>query len=302
VKFLCMLACVLSLVATSSTLSAAADCTLCFYGPDNMAIDGDGNVYIVDTDHRARSRVLKVSKTGAKLKEWGGFRNTTERSNGPEGIALTGSGELLVTDNGALNIVVLSRDLQLLRVIGSASAFHDLGHVAVDSKGQVYVTEGEQNRISRFAANGTPIATWQMVKGNGPTELNTPQGIGSLPDGSLAIEDWRNRRIVILDTGSGVPLSNFGGAGRQPGQFQNSSGLYVDRQGNVLVAEQQLHRIQKFTPQGHLLTVIGNSINRHLFTDGPSAIASDAEGTLFAPDGLSIVEFSPDGQLLARWY
>jgi sugar lactone lactonase YvrE len=280
---------------------SALDCTLCFYGPDNMAVDSDGNVFIVDTDHHARSRVLKVSRSGAKIVEWSGFINTAGSSNGPEGIALAPSGEWLVTDGGARNIVVLSRDLRFLRLIGSASIFHDFGHVTVDSKGQIFVAEGEQNRISKFAADGTSTATWQMDKGNGPTELNTPQGIGSLPDGRLAIEDWRNRRIVILDTGEGALLSNFGGAGRAPGQLQNSSSMYVDRQGNILVAEQQLHRIQKFTPQGHLLSVISNSANRHLFTEGPTAIASGATGTLFAPDGLSIVKISPDGQLLARW-
>src|SRR5580698_4013156 len=93
------------LVAASG---AASECTLCFYGPDNMAVDRQGNLFIVDTDHRSRSRVLKVSKSGAKLKEYSGFPSVPGSMSGPEGIALSPSGDILVTDAGAMDLVVLS--------------------------------------------------------------------------------------------------------------------------------------------------------------------------------------------------
>jgi hypothetical protein len=74
-KWLCNLTLVLALLASVEVVATEPDCSLCLYGPDNMAVDREGNVYIADTDHRDRSRVLKLSKSGAKLAEWSGFRN-----------------------------------------------------------------------------------------------------------------------------------------------------------------------------------------------------------------------------------
>jgi tripartite motif-containing protein 71 len=286
------------LVAASG---AASECTLCFYGPDNMAVDRQGNLFIVDTDHRSRSRVLKVSKSGAKLKEYSGFPSVPGSMSGPEGIALSPSGDILVTDAGAMDLVVLSPALRFLRTIGTADTFHDLGHIAVDQRGQLYVAEGEQNRIQKFAPDGTRLATWQFEKGSARTQLNMPQGLGVLPGGNLVIEDWRNRRIIVLSTRDGEPLISFGGAGSGPAQFQNTSGLFVDTRGDIYVAEQSLHRIQKFNSHGKWLALIGNTDRERLFTDGPSAIAVDNDGNLLAPDGLSIVKLTPRGQLIARW-
>jgi tripartite motif-containing protein 71 len=282
-------------------LVTAAGCNLCFYGPDNMAFDGEGNVFIVDTDHRSRSRVLKISKSGTKLAEFTDFHSSSSRSNGPEGIALSPTDALLVTDAGALNLVVLSPALKLLRTIGVGDTFHDLGHVAVGERGQIYVAEGEQNRIQKFTADDTRLATWQFDKGSDRNQLNMPQGLGVLPEGNLVIEDWRNRRIVVLNDSDGTPLLIFGGTGLGSARFQNTSGPFVDTHGNIYVAEKTLHRVQKFTARGEWLALIGNTDHKRLFAEGPSAIAVDEKGNLLAPDGLSIVKLSTHGQLIARW-
>jgi tripartite motif-containing protein 71 len=113
-----------------------------------------------------------------------------------------------------------------------------------------------------------------MARGDALTDLNTPQGIGTLPDGHLAVEDWRNRRIVILDAATGSALLAFGGVGGEPGRFINTSGLYVDRRGSLLVADQQLHRVQKFDAQGKLLAVIGNNASAHFFSQDRARLRS----------------------------
>src|SRR5579859_3202731 len=74
--------------ADSATATAAPACTLCLYGPDNMAFDAAGNMYLVDSDHQTRSRVLKLSPEGKKLAEWHVFPALPGRDNAPNGIEL----------------------------------------------------------------------------------------------------------------------------------------------------------------------------------------------------------------------
>jgi tripartite motif-containing protein 71 len=286
-----------------------AACTLCFYGPDNIVFDAAGNAYITDNDHKSHFRVLKVSPQGTRIAEWRVFRAVQGRSNGPEGIAIDSDGNIFVTDGGGLRVLKLSPTGKLLMSIGSKHPwFHDLGHVAVDSAGYIYVAEGGANRIQKFSSDGKRVAVWQRSKGSGSEQWNTPETIAVRSDGSLVVEDAGNHRIVVISTGTGQTQFVFGGRGKGPGQFVEDEGLGVDHEGNIYVSDWTLHRVQKFDPQGKLLSTISNSGDNALFSQaGPAGVAVDANGNLYTVDGygivgrVSVVEFSQQGKLLARW-
>lgn len=286
-----------SVAAQTSEKANKAACTLCFYGPDNLVFDARGNAYITDNDHKSRFRVLKVSPQGEQLGEWRVFAAVSGRRSGPEGVAIDSSGNVLVTDGGGLRILKLSPTGKLLMTIGGTTPlFHDLGHVAVDSAGYIYVSEGGQDRIQKFSSVGKKVTGWKGVMGSGAGAWKMPETIATRSDGSLVVEDWGNRRIVVLSS-DGKTRFVFGG----PSQFENSSGLCVDHEGNVYVSDEKLHRVDKFTSRGKLLSTISNSGGDVLFSEGPGSIATDAQDNLYASDGLSIVKFSPQGRLLARW-
>lgn len=268
-----------------------------FYGPDNIVFDAKTNAYVTDSDHKSRFRVVKISPEGRQLGDWPVFLAVKGRDSGPEGIAIDAGGNIFVTDGGRLEILKLSPEGNLLMTIGkNISLFHDLGHVAIDPAGYIYVAEGGQNRIQKFSPDGERVALWQHFKGKGQEEWNMPETIAVRPDGTLVVEDWGNRRIIVLSP-DGKTQFTFGG----PDQFGNSSGLCADREGNIFVSDQKLHRVQKFDARGKLLSTISNSSDNTLFSQGPGGIAADSEGNLYSPDGLSIVKFSPRGKLLARW-
>ncbi len=64
------------------------------------------------------------------------------------------------------------------------------------------------------------------------------------------------------------------------------------------VADDKLHRIQKFDSSGRLLVMFGGSA---LFTEGPGGVAIDQRRNIYSPDGLAIVKLSPSGKFLERW-
>jgi DNA-binding beta-propeller fold protein YncE len=278
-----------------------SDCQLCLYGPDNMVFDAVGNIYLTDSDHKSRFRVVKISADGRLLDEWHPFEAKFTGKQGPEGIAIDLRGEILVTDAGARAVLKLSPTGKvLMRVDGAGADFEDLGHVAVDSAGNIYVAEAARNLIQKFSPAGEQIAVWKKAKGAGPDEWNNPETIAVRPDNTVVVEDWGNHRVVVLSP-LGKALFAFGEAGSGPGQFRSSAGLAVDRQGDIYVADDKLHRVQKFDASGRLLSIYSNDGSVRLFTEGPGAIAVDEKGNLYAPDGLTILKLSPQGGVLARW-
>lgn len=286
-----------------------AACTLCFYGPDNIVFDAAGNAYITDNDHKSHFRVLKVSPQGTRIAEWRVFRDVQGRSSGPEGIAIAPDGNIFVTDGGELRVLKFSPTGKLLTSIGSKRPwFHDLGHVAVDSAGYIYVAEGGANRIQKFSSDGQRVAVWQRSKGDELDQWNTPETIAVRSDGSLVVEDAGNHRIVVISTHTGRTQFVFGSRGKGPGQFVEDEGSGVDQEGNIYVSDWTLHRVQKFDPHGQLLSTISNSDDNVLFSqNGPAGVTVDAHENLYTVDGygiagrMSVVKFSQQGKLLARW-
>ena len=218
-----------------------------------------------------------------------------EQNNGPEGIALESNGDILVTDGGTQSILRLSPAGKVVQRIGGANGiFTHLGHIAIDSSGNIYVAEDSANVIQKFLPSGQRIGAWKRDKGNDPDQWDHPETIAMRADGTLVVEDWGNRRIQVLSP-DGHTLFSFAGTGL------GTAGLCVDRAGNIYQADYKLHHVQKFAPSGALLSVFSNDAGERLFNEGPTSIAVDEHGDLYAADGTTVVKYSQNGRMLARW-
>jgi sugar lactone lactonase YvrE len=80
-----------------------------------------------------------------------------------------------------------------------------------------------------------------------------------------------------------------------------TAGLAVDGSGDIYVADIGLHRVQKFDPKGQWLAMIGNSHGNTVFNAGPGSVAVDSDGNLYSADGMSVVKYTANGTVLARW-
>ncbi|WHZ19374.1 MAG: hypothetical protein OJF55_001523 [Rhodanobacteraceae bacterium] len=280
----------------------AAPCGLCLYGPDNMAFDSAGNVYLVDTDHKTRSRVLKLSPQGQVLADWRVFGAAPGRDNGPDGIALDREGNVFVVDHGSDQILKLSPTGKVIARFGGfpPHAFDKGGHVAVGRHGNIYGVSAASNLILKFSPRGKLIATWRHGPGAGPDQWNWPEQIVVDREGDLVIGDFRNVRVLTLSP-TGQPVRTFDAVPDEPLKLASTSSIAVGPRGNIYVADYQLYRVQEFDPQGHVLATIGNTPGNTLFKVAPNSIAVDGQGHLYATDGLSVVKFSREGKLLARW-
>ena len=150
----------------------AAQATL--YFPDALAIDSAGNLFVVD---QKQLRVRKITPAGVI---------SLVAGNGKAAYSVDGSGALL-------------------------SGFAYITGIAVDSAGNIYLSEQVANRVKRITPSGS-MSTYAGAAVNGE-----PSGLG------------------------------FGGDGQSAGQavFANPGPLAVDSAGNLYIADTSNFRIRR---------------------------------------------------------
>jgi DNA-binding beta-propeller fold protein YncE len=94
-----------------------------------------------------------------------------------------------------------------------------------------------------------------------------------------------------------------GGKGTGKGQLNWPRGLAVDAKGNILVADTNNGRIQKFSPEGNFLSSFGTlGAGEGEFRE-PTGIAVDRKGNIYVADFLNqrVQKLKPEGTFIAEW-
>ena len=94
-----------------------------------------------------------------------------------------------------------------------------------------------------------------------------------------------------------------GGRGTGKGEFDSPTGIAVDRNGNVLVTDTTNGRIEKFSPTGTFLDIIGTKGSGQGQLGAPNGIAVDHSGNIYVADASNhrVQKLSADGKLIAEW-
>lgn len=144
------------------------------------------------------------------------------------------------------------------------------------------------------------------VVGNTPV-LNQPRQLTVLPDGSLLVVDQASNTVTKISA-AGQVLAQFSGAGNTA--LKNPTGIGVDKQGNVFVADTWHHRIVKLDSSLHFVKAWGSyaSTGGQATGDpgrfyGPRAIAVDAHDNVFVTDtgNKRVQEFDDNGKFLGQF-
>jgi DNA-binding beta-propeller fold protein YncE len=93
------------------------------------------------------------------------------------------------------------------------------------------------------------------------------------------------------------------GPGKGNGQFSLPRGLALDNAGNILVCDGGNGRIQKFSPAGIFLNIIGKTGQGPGEFREPGGIAVDSNGNIYVADVANqrVQKLKPDGTFLAEW-
>jgi len=116
--------------------------------------------------------------------------------------------------------------------------------------------------------------------------------------GFMAWKQMTKEKVISLQM-----VNEFGGSGKNDGQFEEPRDLGVDSAGNLLVVDMRNYRIQKFSPEGQFLMKFGSQgTGKGEFND-PTGIAVDPKDNVYVADmgNGRIQKFDAKGKFLAEW-
>lgn len=169
---------------------------------------------------------------------------------------------------------------------------------------------GWHAHVSTLAGDGSPA--FRDYQQAAKAAFSDPFGVAVAEDGTIYVSDAGESNRIRKITREGV-ITTLAGANEGfadgPGSsasFNTPSGLAIDNDGNVYVADTGNNRIRKVTPQGEVTTIAGDGTAGYLDGpamqarfNGPIGVAVDERGNVFVADTYNdrIRMISPEGQV-----
>jgi DNA-binding beta-propeller fold protein YncE len=173
--------------------------------------------------------------------------------------------------------------------------------VAVDSKGNVFVTDLNTHSVHRFDSDGKFLFKWG-ARGSRDGEFNNPRFVAVDQRGNVYVVDSANERIQRFDS-AGEFLGKWGSHGSGDGEFDQPMGVAIDSKGAVYVADLFNGRVQKFDSEGRFLMKFGKKGRGDGELAGPKDVAVDSAGNLYVVDSPrdTIQKFDSGGTFRLKW-
>ena len=228
-----------------------------FRQPSDVAVAGDGSIYVVD----GVNQCIKVfDGKGKFLFSFGQGGSGPGQFHYPLGMDIDGAGRLYIADSGNSRVQIFSpkgRFLKEIRLPGKSDKLPDPTDVAVDRGGtELFVVDNDNHCIYKY-----DLGTFKLVEviGNAGIErmeFRYPFLISMNKDKYLYIVDVINTRVQEM-TRDGKFVQFIGDWGVEKGQFFRPKGVAVDSQGRVYVSDSYMGVVQVFD-QGVFHSVVGN--------------------------------------------
>ncbi|MBV8635368.1 MAG: fibronectin type III domain-containing protein [Burkholderiaceae bacterium] len=232
-------------------------------GPEGVAIDAVGSLYIADTGNGV---IRKVSAAG--------IITTVATSGLPVGVAVDAAGNVYFSDAHSHVVRKLNTSNMITTVAGNGTAGYsgdgsaatsaELNNptgLAFDAAGDLYIADTSNNRIRKISANGT-ITT---IAGNGiagytgdagaatTAELSAPVCVTVDTTGNLFISDSGNNVIrkvnasgtISTAAGNGTPGYGGDNASATNAELKSPSGMALDSAGNLYIGDTGNNRIRQ---------------------------------------------------------
>lgn len=272
-----------------TTLADGADG---FNTPTAVTVDSSKNLFVTNSD----GSVFKISSTGVVS-----TFVAAATFNGASGITIDGSGNLYVTNTLNFTIEKIAPGGVVTTIAGSGvqgandatgllATFQQPWGIAIDSQGNLFVTEANDHTIRKITPGGV-VSTFAGTAGvsgsNDATgalaSFNQPAGIAVDSSDNLYVVDANNGIIRMITPGRVVSTFATG--------LVIPLGITIDDDGNIFVTDMGDNTIKKISSTGVVTILAGSGVIGSgdgtgilaSFTS-PFGLVADSSGNLYVAD------------------
>ena len=281
------------------------------------------------------------SSAGTPLRKWGNPGSRNGEFYLPQGIAVDGTGKVIVADSGNDRVQVFDSLGTFVAEFGDGYLSRPYG-IAVADNDNAYVVDQGLQAVLVFDSAGNFLRRWGSITYEGG-KLEFPAGIDLDGSGSVYVtnesvgivvfdsvgnflREWDDLVFpfgIAIDAGDtvyaterefnfsqihafdrfGNTLRILGSNGSGNGQFEAPHDLAVDTAGNIYVADYGNHRIQVLDSAGNFLRKWGTYGSGDGQFINPTGVAVDINGNVYVVDygNDRIQVFDTFGRFLGKW-
>lgn len=239
-----------------------------FRGPIDLVLDTDGTAYVADIDRIRRVTPAGVVSTLALVP-------ALSIARAPDGSLVAASENAVwrVTTAGASTLIAGQQgDLGYVDGSTDVARFNNIGDVAVDASGNIFVTEVQLHTVRRIGTDGI-VSTWAGAQGapgrvdgaRNAARFDFPFGLAIDGAGALYVTDTSNqtvRRIAgdsVATVAGSAPLSGSADGVGSAARFFAPLRLAFDNNGNLLIADTGNRTVRRMSPSFAVTTVLGTA-------------------------------------------
>ncbi len=241
------------------------------YGPHDVAVDNNGNIFIVDNGRQRVQKWAPGATQGVTVAGANGKGSNLNQLFTPQGIAADDDGNVYISDDVLCRVTKWAPGAAAGVIVaggnGAGNAANQLNgpqNIFLDDTGNLYIADRWNHRVQKWAPGATAGVTVAGGNGNGSAanQLSEPLDVVADHTGNIFVIDYYNNRVQKWAPGAATGITVAGGNGRgtAANQFNFTTALSITGNGTLYIRDQGNYRVQKW-PHGATtgITVAGGN-------------------------------------------
>ena len=258
-------------------------------GPFAGVFDPRGDLIVTDP---SRYRLVRLDSARRQVSTFGEPGAEQGRLNFPLGVALGPDNLIYVVDSNNCRVQTFDTDGRVKGVLGSigstAGSFAHPQGICFDAAGRLLVADTRNHRVQIFQGNDLVAVIGEL--GDEKDQFRLPTAVLAGPGGEVLVLDSKHGLVKVFGADLGFSRG-FGGVGNGPGMLNMPQGMALDGSRRLWVADTGNHRIQAFSLDGKVVSVIGKRGSAAGEFDSPTGVVTRGDELCVLDNGNGRVQF-----------